>query len=66
MPYPFFYIRSQAGFWSTQVLPQADNLFYFIYENVVVEFVIEGEEVVKHIYYADGELQEEVPKIKDD
>ena len=46
------------------MLPQADNLFYFIYENVEVEFVLDGGEVVKHMYHVGGELQEEVPKIQ--
>ena len=59
-------IKEGEVVWSTQVLPQADNLFYFIYENVVVEFVMEGGEVVKHIYHVDGEIQEEVPRIEDD
>ncbi len=49
--------------WNAELLPEAEHLFYFHYENVQVKFVFEEGELVKHIYYVDGEFQEEVYKI---
>ena len=51
--------------WNAELLPEAEHLFYFHYENVQVEFVIEEGALVKHIYYVDGEFQEEVFKINE-
>ena len=46
--------------WNAELLPEAEHLFYFHYENVQVKFVFEDDRLVKHIYYVDGEFQEEV------
>ena len=46
--------------WNAELLPEAEHLFYFHYENVQVKFVFKDDQLVKHIYYVDGEFQEEV------
>ena len=56
-------IKEGEVVWHAELLPEAEHLFYFHYENVQVEFVFEEGRLVKHIYYVDGEFQEEVFKI---
>ena len=53
-------IKEGEVVWNAELLPEAEHLFYFHYENVQVKFVFEEEKLVKHIYYVDGEFQEEV------
>lgn len=58
-------IKDGEVVWRAELLPEAEHLFYLHYENVQVEFVFEEGKLIKHIYYADGEFQEEVFKIDD-
>ncbi|MEM8486551.1 MAG: nuclear transport factor 2 family protein [Bacteroidota bacterium] len=58
-------IKEGEVVWSAELLPEAEHLFYLHYENVQAEFVFEEGKLVKHVYYANGEFQEEVFKIEE-
>lgn len=57
-------IKDGEAVWSAELLPETENLFYMNNGNVQVEFVINGDEVLKHIVYVNGKKEEELFKIE--
>lgn len=53
--------KGEAG-WTKELFPEAENKFYFNYENVVYEFVKTGDQVETLNIYENGKLIEEAKR----
>lgn len=50
--------------WSSELLPESENLFYLNFQNIQVEFIRSGIEVNKFVVYENGKQIEESIRIK--
>lgn len=50
--------------WSAELLPESENLFYLNFQNIQVEFIRTGAEIIKFVVYENGEKVEESIRIE--